>query len=95
MSPRIVAAAIRTDDGVVHSVPAPGRHHHVIAQIGLAKSEGGVLVAQQLVSGDRQGFITDSGEFVGRKAALEIARAAGQIKRETAPQHGLFSEDLW
>lgn len=30
-----------------------------------------------------------------QQAALHIAREAGQIIRETAPYHGLFSEDVW
>jgi len=39
-----------------------------------------------------QGFVTDTGQFVGREEAAKIAFEAGQIKKE---QPRLFSEDLY
>lgn len=87
---RLVGVAIRLDDGEVFSLPAPNRHHDVIREIRRAR---GMDVH---VSGDRQGFITDAGEFLSRKQALDVANIQGQIiKGPSAPVHGLFSEDVW
>lgn len=85
---RIEAAAIRLDNGCLFALAPPARHHNVIQAIRAEGEEGDV-------SGDRQGFLTSTGKFVGRKPALRLAREAGQILRETAPAHGLFSEDVW
>lgn len=38
-----------------------------------------------------QGFVTNTGRFVSRKEAAEIAFKAGQIKE---PKDALFSEDV-
>jgi hypothetical protein len=84
----VVAAAIRTADGRIWSVPAPGRHHNVIRFIN--EKLGGDNMPEH-----EQGFLLSDGRFVRRKPALFIAQNAGQILRETAPQHGLFSEDVW
>jgi hypothetical protein len=80
---RIAAAAIRTDDGVVHTLPPPARHNTIMQHFGV------------MATPDQQGFITDAGQWVRRLPALRIAREAGQIINETAPAHGLFSEDVW
>lgn len=80
---RIAAAAIRTDDGTIYTLPPPARHHTIMQQFGL------------MPTADQQGFVTDEGQWARRMPALRIARAAGQIIRETAPGHGLFSEDVW
>jgi hypothetical protein len=40
----------------------------------------------------QQGFVTDSGEFLDRKAAADYAILHGQIKKQTLR---LTSEDLW
>jgi hypothetical protein len=83
---KVVAAAIRTGDGTVYSVPAPGRHHNVIA-----------LMAEARVRADgpscTQGFLTDTGRFVDRKAAERLARASGQVSSLIGSV--LTSEDLW
>lgn len=84
---RVVAAAIlslATDE--VFSVPQPGRHHDVIRLMGAKFNQS-----------DEQGFILSDGRFVMRKAALSIAYRTGQLPEGggVAPQHGLFSEDLW
>lgn len=68
---RIERAAIDFDD-VVWSVPAPGRHHDVMAYI-LTECPGYEHV------GGEQGFVTNRGRFVGREEARLIAEAAGQI----------------
>lgn len=74
--------------GVVYSVPRPGRHHDVVRMMNEKHGLGpGAL--------RHQGFVTSAGRFVDRKEANLIARAADQIKVKTAPDHILFSEDLW
>ena len=85
-APTVQCAAIRDDDGRVWSVPRPGRHHDVIALMGTA-------FRQRF----DQGFVLSDGRWVRRQPAYRIAVASGQIKdgEGVAPQHGLFSEDLW
>jgi hypothetical protein len=85
---RIVAAAIFYN-GVVYSVPAPGRHHDLIR---IMKVQG---LPDQLLDLRNQGFLTSMGRFVDRYEAAKIARAAGQIIREPTPPDMLTSEDVW
>ena len=89
MKVRVVAAAIRTPDGVVHFLPAPARHHHVLQAASTSRDWV-----------EEQGFVTNDGCFVDREAAMVIARKAGQLIRdESDPRRYqgplLFSEDLW
>lgn len=68
-----------------------GKSH---ASIGHAMIERGVI-KPPFPSGDAQGFITDTDEFVSRTKALQIAIDAGQvIKGKTSHPTELFSEDL-
>ena len=82
----IEAAAI-SHDGIVYSVPRPGRHHNVCH----------VMMAQGLPPETMrlQGFVTSTGRFVDRREAAIIARDAGQLLRKTNPTDLLFSEDVW
>ena len=46
-------------------------------------------------SGNAQGFLTDTNEFVNREDALTIAMMAGQVEKGKTVHHSqLFSEDL-
>lgn len=83
---KIIAAATMIN-GTVWAIPAPARHHHIVHW--LAKD----LKFHQPVFG-KQGFITDTGEFLDRKQARALAVRNGQCP---APDHAtdLFSEDLW
>lgn len=92
---RIVVAAI-TQDGMVCSVPRPGRHHHVIRAMATAGIPIPIVGAQ--------GFLTSDGLFVDRRSARKIADMAGQIIKSCVGPDGapfkrehdeLFSEDLW
>lgn len=89
MTERIAAVAIRHPNGTVYSVPPPGRHHSVFAVMGEAfnpRSEERCV----------QGFVTDTGRFVGRMEAHVIAKAAGQIIRRCGGDSDtLYSENLW
>lgn len=88
LAQRIVRAAIK-HQGVVHSVPVPGRHHDCI--ICLADSLGVANVPHKDVE---QGFLTSRGDFVDRVEAAQIALASGQVEKLTWPPR-LFSEELW
>lgn len=83
---QIDRAAIRIR-GVVFSVPRPGRHHHIIAEIDAAGIE---------VRGETQGFLTTAGRFVDRHEAWDIAVREGQLLPGAPHKAGmLFSEDVW
>lgn len=84
---RIVAAAIKYDDVVYHASP-PGRHHDVIFYM-YSLGIRGVHVCRY------QGFITNTGRYVGREEACKIAKKAKQILIKTNPTYMLFSEDVW
>lgn len=84
----IDGVAIRYD-GHVYSLPRPNRHHHVIR---LIASENGVGIQ----GSDEQGFVTNTGRFVGRVVGLQVALAANQVLDVSNVRAGrLYSEDLW
>lgn len=85
---RVVAAAVKVN-GLVHSLPAPARHHDVIGYIVRLK------LAPKPVYGI-QGFVTSTGRFVDRKTAAYMAVRAGQVEEAKLRRRDmLFSEDLW
>jgi len=84
----IVRAAIRYD-GTVYSLPAPARHHNVIA---LMISDG---LPNESCALPNQGFVTSTDRFVDRYEGFKIARAAGQLWRSPTPPDMLTSEDVW
>lgn len=75
-------------DRLIVSAPPPARHstlmHPMHPHFGSAPDAD-------------QGFLTSTGRYVGRKEALQIARAAGQPLIDHPGRHPsrLFSEDLW
>lgn len=94
---RIVGVAIRLPfdpdvagaKWIFAAAPAPARHHHILRQLHRL-NEG------RLDKG--QGFVTDTGRYVDREEAWQIAKAAGQLN-DRAPTDGrggtLYSEDVW
>ena len=84
----IVGVAIERD-GVVYSLPAPNRHHHVIR---LMVNEG---VPLPVTKDAIQGFITNTGEFLDRKEAYKVVIENGQNVVELHHDYDLFSEDVW
>lgn len=79
----ISGAAIK-QDGVVYSVPRPGRHRDVMA----------LLIKQDKKISGIEGFVTDGGEFLDRLQAETHARACGQLSKQVIGSI-LTSEDLW
>lgn len=76
--------------GKLYSLPAPNRHHHVIHKIFQETNEP--------IYYSWQGFLDDTGKFLGRKEACKVARLCGQVdvvRPKTSPRHLLFSEDVW
>jgi hypothetical protein len=90
---RVERAAILGSDGVVYSVPRPGRHNHVIRLMsqrhGWQPGDGPVAA----VRGSTQGFVLSDGSFATREHAARVAFEAGQI--DAFRMQGLYSEDLW
>ncbi len=82
-----VAAAVRTDDGLIHFMPPPHRHHHIVHA--LNRDIGGLIVAR-----GEQGFVMSDGTFASREEAGRCAVETGQIKVLAHPPK-LYSEDLW
>ena len=85
----IVRAAI-LHAGRVYSLDRPGRHSDIIRMMARAGLDAAAM--------HDQGFLTDTGRFVDRIQARQIAERAGQLLPRckdgyTGPE--LFSEDLW
>jgi len=84
---RIIAAAIRTVEDKIYSLPPPNRHCNVAAKIY-------VETRQALRNGDEKGFLTKCGRFLTRKQAYAVVKANGQLEGE--PRHRILTtEDLW
>lgn len=91
----VVCAAIRSEDlvitGVRHYCPLMTAVIQKIEESGFAKHKYNFRKAEQ-------GFVDQFGVFMDRKEALAVAREAGQLNTrtsKTAPEHLLFSEDLY
>ena len=91
MIDRISAAAIkRPSNGMIFTLPRPAHHHDIIHHIVTTYPD-----IKRVGAGYEQGFVTETGRFVGREEALTIANAAGQIKEKHGSLDELFSEDVW
>lgn len=101
----IIAAAIKFTgvdgrDFICH-VPAPGRHSHVLDSLHLQfkkHEEKNHDRSNQSYVTEEKGFLTDKGEFLGRRGAMMHARDCKQFKPKGSKGYNsdeLFSEDLW
>lgn len=81
---KIICAAIMDADGLIYAKPRPARHHDCFFR---------GCEAQKVTCG----FLTSAGQFVDRREAYKIAKAAGQILPTALKHHAplLFSEDVW
>lgn len=83
MNVKIISCAVIDYDGIIYSLPAPARHHHILNTHGC-------------LAGCTQGFLTSEGRFAARDEDWKIAEAAGQIIRRCGGDGDrLFSENLW
>lgn len=85
---KIAGSALRHPNGLIFTGFSPLRHHHVIRamdQVGM----GGIDNTLD------QGFITNTGRYVGRIEAMFIAKKEGQTKETTDSKYQLHSEDVW
>ena len=87
-SKRIVAAAVSVD-GVIISMEQPKRHGDILENLFFFFN-----VAENVEKQMIQGFLTNQGKFVNRKAAMRIAKRAGQVDKNDEGTT-LISEDLW
>lgn len=83
---RIVAAAIRQEDGIIYIAERPGCHADILRNMWSWENYYDAEFAQ--------GFITDLGRFVDRFEAMVIARAKNQLLKPTTRDF-LISEDVW
>jgi hypothetical protein len=82
---QIKEAAIKDENGIVHTLPRPNRHHNIL----------NLLFEQGIKSHlDGQGFVLDDGTWVDRVTAAQIVLQNGQCERLLSPPD-LYSEDLW
>ncbi|ARK07545.1 hypothetical protein LAV_00170 [Sphingobium phage Lacusarx] len=88
MAEIVVAAAVRHGTLTI-SAPPPARHYSLIHPF--------YDLTQKRITPDNQGFLTNTGRFVGRAEALQIALAANQplIDHPSRNDRELYSEDLW
>lgn len=88
---RVVGAAVLTDDGVIHFMPIPHRHHDTVHALHRDRTaEAGVIVAR-----GKQGFVLSDGTFADRIAAVKVATDSGQLTKPLHSPPNLYSEDLW
>lgn len=85
----IVGVAIIGEGGEVWTLPKPNRHWHVIGFMAESGHPTPVSLGKY-----PQGFVTDTGRFIGRAEAAGLALANGQCAELYAPPD-LYSEDLW
>lgn len=85
----IKAAAIQLPNGKIlyHS------RHHLIIQDDVAHQKK--LGNTNKIDRSNQGFLLNTGQFLDRKQALELAISNGQITEKKYNQYNLFSEELW
>lgn len=99
---RLTHVAIRKD-GIVYSLPAPNRHHHILWI--LAKRKGlqnvpsvddeALLVETPDDGEESQGFLDSSGRYLNRAQAEVNAFLHNQVKNGKLIGGPLTSEDLW
>ncbi len=86
---RVVAAAI-WHKGVLYTLPAPARHHHIIDHIWILSGDD-----FETVFTTGQGFVDQEGEFMDRRIARIVAEDAEQLKPGVPGRSYLMSEDVW
>jgi hypothetical protein len=99
---KLTHVAIRKD-GIVYSLPAPNRHHHILWILAERKglpnvpsvADESMLVETPNAGEDSQGFLDESGRYLNRRQAEVNAFLFNQIKNGKLIGSVLTSEDLW
>ena len=104
----ITHVAIRSN-GIVYSLPAPHRHHHILWILSKRRGNEGApdvadehLLTQTPDAGmDSQGFLDDGCKYLTRKEAEPVAMLSGQIKNGkitrqcTDVTYNAITTDFW
>ncbi len=83
----VMQAAVRTGDGIIHTMPRPARHHtiiHALARMGHKQCEC-----------CEHGFQLSDGSFADRETSEVIALRSGQVNNGKIIGGTLTSEDMW
>lgn len=83
-----IASAAVLYNGIIHSMPRPHRHHHIVHAMA---EKAGTLIAAK----GEQGFLDGDGKFYGREDAAKVAEFWSQLQRPLIAPPNLYSEDLW
>ena len=91
----IECAAILDVNGKAHYISKPARHHHILWWMkGRLHEVAGLTSNDMQYEEHSQGFMTNTGRYVDRVEAAQIALKAGQYTNLNGSDL-LFSEDLW
>jgi hypothetical protein len=82
----VAAACLR--NGLIYSVPRPGRHGDIIRLMCDNGCEAPIIRS-------KQGFISSDGRFLTRREAFVLACRSGQLQEDEKKDAILVSEDLW
>lgn len=90
-------------DGIVYSLPAPNRHHHILWVLAKRKglpnvpevSDEALMVETPDDNEDSQGFLDSNGRYLNRAQAEVNAFLHNQVKNGKLIGGPLTSEDLW
>jgi hypothetical protein len=80
-------AAVRTGDGIIHTLPRPARHHTIIHALH--------ALGHPQCACCTDGFLLSDGTFADRGEAEKIALGAGQVRGGKIIGGSLTSEDMW
>jgi hypothetical protein len=85
--PKVLAAAIRGEDGTIHTLPAPARHNdirnYMVDELGL-----------RFPDVRDEGFLCDDGYWYCRQDAKLFATKHNQLKSKVSGSE-LLSTDVW
>lgn len=86
---KILAAAIKLEDGTIDSIQPPNRHSDLLE-----------CIDKEFLNNHVLGFLDSERNFLTRKEAYPIAQAAGQLLPADRPGHTatpgtLYTEDMW
>jgi hypothetical protein len=92
--PSILQVAIKTDDGIIHTLPRPARHGDIIGHLWRLYPAAAGRSASDFGT---QGFLLTDGTFVDRADGWIIAVARDQLLTDARARDvpHLFTEDLW